>query len=228
MRTHDPTCEIWRVNSDLIDLHKLFSFIMKILNSSDYLSRDFVPERYANQLDSTNNLVYYHQALIYLHHGQFEQAENRINLIINIKQSPSFIINQLQSICLLDPSLWLLKSIIKLMKYKSNDYSDSILNEALDDACYAEQLIVPKLMNELTSWPHLHYTKGQILYKLKDYIKADEEFTKALSLLPSNKYIYQIRCKCREEMYRTGLSNSYENALIDYRLSLLANDVTNQ
>ncbi|CAH8528545.1 unnamed protein product [Schistosoma bovis] len=183
--------------------------------------------KYANQLDSTNNLVYYHQALIYLHHGQFEQAENRINLIINIKQSLSFITNQLQSICL-DPSVWLLRSIIKLMKYKSNDYYDSILNEALNDACYAEQLIVPKLMNELTNWPHLHYTKGQILYKLKDYIKADEEFTKALSLLPSNKYIYQIRCKCREEMYRTGLSNSYENALIDYRLSLLANDVTNQ
>ncbi|RTG81757.1 uncharacterized protein DC041_0011091, partial [Schistosoma bovis] len=105
--------------------------------------------KYANQLDSTNNLAYYHQALIYLHHGQFGQAENRINLIINKKQSPSIIINQLQSICL-DPSLWLLRSIIKLMKYKSNDYSDSILNEALNDACYAEQLIVPKLMNELT------------------------------------------------------------------------------
>ncbi|CAH8526731.1 unnamed protein product [Schistosoma margrebowiei] len=181
----------------------------------------------ANQLDSTNDLAYYHQALIYLHHGQFDQAENLINLIINMKQSPSFITNQLQSICL-DPSLWLLRSIIKLMKHKSNDYYDSILKEALNDVCYAEQLILPKLMNELTSWPHLHYTKGQILCKLKDYIKADKEFTKALSLLPSNKYIYQIRCKCREEMYRTGLSNSYENALIDYRLSLLANDVTNQ
>ncbi|CAI2727488.1 unnamed protein product [Schistosoma spindalis] len=182
----------------------------------------------ANQLDSTNGLAYYHQALIYLHHGQFEQAENIINIVINNKQSPLFTtVNQLQSICL-DPSIWLLRSIIKLIKHKSNDHYDSILKEALNDICYAEQLILPKLINKLTCWPHLHYTKGQILYKLKDYIKADKEFTKALSLLPSNKYIYQIRCKCREKMYRTGLCNSYENALIDYRLSLLANDVTIQ
>ncbi|XP_018649586.1 putative o-linked n-acetylglucosamine transferase, ogt, partial [Schistosoma mansoni] len=179
----------------------------------------------AIQLDSTNHLAYYHQSLIYLHHGQIEQSETIINILLNYNN---------QSICL-DPSSWLLRSIIRLIKYQSknsdhhdDDDEDQLLKEALNDIHQAEQLILPKLNDHLTCWPHLHYTKGQILYQLKKYKEAEEEFTKALSLLPSNKYFYEIRCKCREEMYRTGLSNSYENVLTDYRLSLLANDVTIQ
>ncbi|CAH8503275.1 unnamed protein product [Schistosoma rodhaini] len=181
----------------------------------------------AIQLDSTNHLAYYHQSLIYLHHGQIEQSETIINILLNYNN---------QSICL-DPSSWLLRSIIRLIKYQSknsdrhhhhhnDDDGDQLLKEALNDIRQAEQLILPKLNDQLTCWPHLHYTKGQILYQLKKYKEAEEEFTKALSLLPSNKYFYEIRCKCREEMYRTGLSNSYENVLTDYRLSLLANDCT--
>ncbi|CAH8489182.1 unnamed protein product [Schistosoma turkestanicum] len=181
----------------------------------------------AIQLDSTNGFAHYHRALIYLHHGQFEQAEDVINLTLNTEQHCSLPNYQLEPMSK-DPSVWVLRAIIKLLKRKSNDNRDRILYEALSDVCQAEQLISPKLSHKLTPWPHLHYTKGQILYELKYYQRADEEFTKALSLLPANMYIYQARCKCREQMFHVGLINSYESALTDYRLSILANSVTIQ
>ncbi|KAK4469747.1 hypothetical protein MN116_007268 [Schistosoma mekongi] len=179
----------------------------------------------AIQLDPTNGLAQYHRALIYLHHGQFEQAEYAINTALNIVQCIPTNDYQLEPMNL-DPSTWLLRSIIKLIKQKPNDIHDKILQEALDDIYNAEQLILPKLMHDQTNWPHLHYTKAQVLYELKRYNQAEDEYTKALSLLPSDAFIYEARCKCREKMYHTGLINSYENALTDYRLSLLASNVT--
>ncbi|VDQ09119.1 unnamed protein product [Trichobilharzia regenti] len=58
--------------------------------------------------------------------------------------------------------------------------------------------------------------------------REDGSFGKTLRLLPYNQFIYEARCQCRQQMYRIGLINSYQEALTDYRLSLLASTVTTQ
>ncbi|CAH8530067.1 unnamed protein product [Heterobilharzia americana] len=95
----------------------------------------------AIQNDPENSLANYHLALIYLHHGQFEQAENAVNITLSGKCCLPLKYYQLESVRL-DPSVWLLRGIIRLLKYEpNNNRRQSILYEALNDVYQAEQLI---------------------------------------------------------------------------------------
>ncbi|KAF7233269.1 hypothetical protein EG68_10217 [Paragonimus skrjabini miyazakii] len=177
--------------------------------------------RLAAKLSPGHKLANYHRGLVYLLHGQVEQAHTALDLALYEQAGSSSDYE-----CLLpvhcDPAAWLARGLSRMLAAKHGVQSEQLLLGAYRDLVHSQELLQPNVESSLTKWPHLHFALGLVQQK-RGYLEyAVQEFTKASKIIPSNPYIYRARGCCRYQMFKERLMDNYHGALEDFQLALIA------
>lgn len=134
--------------------------------------------RRAIDLAPNHGSAHFHRGLIYLLHGQAEQAELALGKALSENQ----YLTERYQLCPInkDPAVWLTRAVARFLCAKSQSHISLHMEGARQDLEQAERWLSKSMgkENETTAWPHFHYAKGRLLFYQGQFEQSIAEFTK--------------------------------------------------